>query len=122
MIGDMMRINRLVNGYTQERFAALLDVSAGSIWRWERGKALPPLRICIRLASMLCISLDELVGFETSALCNTLTQLNIIRHDGSIDEARIDVLNTLLDVVIAGREKLTSTDVENCATRPLLKS
>jgi DNA-binding XRE family transcriptional regulator len=105
MLGDNIRVYRLCAGYSQAAFAKLLGVSPSTIWLLEHRKKLPSLRLCVKLASMLGQTIDELLGLEPSAGNTALECLNMIRPDGSIDEERLGVLNTIIDAVIQHRRE-----------------
>ena len=51
-------------GMTQARLAELLDVDRRVYNRWERGAAVPQLDTVVRLAQVLQLSVDSLVGLE----------------------------------------------------------
>ena len=100
VMSDIIRVYRLTAGYTQAAFARLLGVSSSTIWCWEQRRKIPSMRYCIKLASMMCMSIDELLGYERSAYTQTLAVLNVIRSDGSIDEERAIIINTIIDAVV----------------------
>jgi len=99
MLGDIIRINRLANGYTVAYFAKQLGVTCSSVYQWETRKVTPSLGMCVKLARMLGVSLDELAEIKPSPVKNALTQLRVIRPDGSIDKKRIEIINTILEAV-----------------------
>jgi transcriptional regulator with XRE-family HTH domain len=103
MICDIIRIYRLTAGYTQKAFAKLLAVSTSTVWKWERNRKIPSLQHCVKLASIMGMSIDALLGYERSAYPEALATLNLIRPDGSIDEARAMIVNTIADAVIMYR-------------------
>ncbi|MDU2265222.1 helix-turn-helix transcriptional regulator [Clostridium celatum] len=53
-----LRINKLMS---QEKLAEHLDVSSGTIGRWEKGQNLPSLFYLASMTKVFNISLDELV-------------------------------------------------------------
>ena len=59
-----LRQARTTRKMTQTRLAELLKVDRRVYNRWERGGALPLLDTVVRIAQVLQISLDELVGLE----------------------------------------------------------
>jgi transcriptional regulator with XRE-family HTH domain len=58
---------RRAAGLSQERLARLADVGTDAVRKWERGKRTPSLKMAIKLARTLGVSLDDLAGFETPA-------------------------------------------------------
>ena len=99
MIGDFIRVNRIANGYTVNYFAQIMGASPSSIWLWERHRVIPSLRMLKKLARIFGVSIDELVGRQPSPSLQALSNLKVIRVDGSIDESRIQKLNTLLQII-----------------------
>jgi len=57
-----LRETRSARGLTQARLAELLEVSPRVYNRWERGAAVPRLDTLVKVAEILEVSLDELVG------------------------------------------------------------
>ena len=57
-----LRDTRSARGLTQARLAELLAVSPRVYNRWERGAAIPRLDTLVKIAEILEVSLDELVG------------------------------------------------------------
>ena len=66
--GERLREARSLRGLTQARLAEMLGISPRVYNRWERGAAVPRLDTVVRVAEILDVSLDELVGLkETDA-------------------------------------------------------
>ena len=57
-----LRLLRESRQLTQVRLAELIEVDARAYNRWERGTIAPQLDTLIRIADVLQVSLDELVG------------------------------------------------------------
>jgi len=53
---------------TQVQLAEMLNYSDKAVSKWERGEAIPDLRVLIRLSEIYGVTLDELVGTETPAV------------------------------------------------------
>ena len=53
---------------TQVQLAEMLNYSDKAVSKWERGEAIPDLRVLIRLSQIYGVTLDELVGAETPAV------------------------------------------------------
>ena len=49
-VGLRLKVARKELGWRPERMAAELDVSARTLYRWERGEATPPLEALMRVA------------------------------------------------------------------------
>lgn len=61
-----MNLKRLRNQhqYTQEMLAEELDVSRQVIAKWERGDSTPDLNLCVKLAKLYNVTLDNLVNYN----------------------------------------------------------
>lgn len=61
-----MNLKRLRNQhqYTQEMLAEELDVSRQVIAKWERGESTPDLALCVKLADLYGVTLDNLVNYN----------------------------------------------------------
>lgn len=59
---ERLRMLRTERGLTQTRLAELLGMPARSYNRWERGGHVPHLEMAVKIADLLQVSLDELVG------------------------------------------------------------
>lgn len=57
-----LRLLREARQLTQVRLAELIEVDARAYNRWERGTIAPQLDTLIKIADVLQVSLDELVG------------------------------------------------------------
>lgn len=66
VIGEYIRKYRKERGMTQQQLADSLFVSAKTISRWELGNGLPDIEELPRIAALLNISIDRLVGNESS--------------------------------------------------------
>jgi transcriptional regulator with XRE-family HTH domain len=61
-----LREARLARKMTQARLAELLEVDTRVYHRWERGGALPQLDAVARIAQVLQISADSLLGLDAA--------------------------------------------------------
>jgi transcriptional regulator with XRE-family HTH domain len=61
-----LREARTARKMTQARLAELLEVDRRVYHRWERGGALPQLDAVVRIAQVLQISADTLLGLDTA--------------------------------------------------------
>ncbi len=66
IVGKHIREYRVKKNLTQKQLAEMLYVSDRTISRWELGKGLPDIDELPRLARLLGISIDELVGEHIS--------------------------------------------------------
>ena len=61
-----MNLKRLRNQhqYTQEMLAEELDVSRQVIAKWERGDSTPDIKLCVKLADLYGVTIDNLVNYN----------------------------------------------------------
>lgn len=61
-IGQFIAEQRKILGKTQEQFAAMFGVSNRSVSRWETGATLPDLSLLVEIATVLDVSIHELLN------------------------------------------------------------
>ena len=61
---DAIRKAREKAGISQNRLGKLANVPNRNISYWESGKGDPPISACIKIAKVLGITIDELVGVK----------------------------------------------------------
>lgn len=59
---ERLKSSREARKMTQVRFCELLDISPRVYCRWEKGDNVPHLDTIIKIANILQVSMDELVG------------------------------------------------------------
>ncbi len=62
VFSERLKALREARGLTQTRLAEIIDVQPRAYNRWERGHISPQLETLLKLADVLQVSLDELVG------------------------------------------------------------
>lgn len=62
VIGKSIKLNRVEQGLSQEKLAKLIGVTHASISYWENGVNIPNVNDCWKIADVLGISIDELIG------------------------------------------------------------
>ncbi len=75
VLTENLRKLRLARGYTQERLAEELGVSAQAVSRWECGSTLPDVLILPELARLYGITIDDLYREEVNAYPNYAQRL-----------------------------------------------
>lgn len=63
---DNLKYYRKKQGLTQSGLAQMIGYTEKSVSKWENGNALPPMDMCVRLAELFKISLDELMFEKTT--------------------------------------------------------
>lgn len=61
-IAESLKQNREERGMTPYKLAQVLGINHQNIYRWESGKTLPSIEMCVRIADYFGLSLDELIG------------------------------------------------------------
>ncbi len=61
-IGESMRFLREEKGYSLKKVEELTGIDNGNLSRYERNLNIPNIEICMQLAKLYCVSIDELVG------------------------------------------------------------
>lgn len=64
MRGDRLRTARELRGYTQSELSELLNLGEKEIWRYENGKSKPIGETVAKIAEMLKVSTDYLLGMS----------------------------------------------------------
>ncbi len=65
-IAKIIQESRRKKGYTQERLAELVGVSAPAVSKWETGASLPDITLLAPVARALGITVDQLLDFRAS--------------------------------------------------------
>lgn len=63
-IAESLRQNREERGLKPHELATALGISHQNIYRWESGKTLPGIVMCVKIADFYGISIDELIGHQ----------------------------------------------------------
>lgn len=64
-IANNIRYLRKKHNYSQDKLAELLGYkSFTTIQKWESGVSEPPLKVCVRLAELFGVDVDDLVGLD----------------------------------------------------------
>jgi transcriptional regulator with XRE-family HTH domain len=64
---ERLRNARSSRDLTQTRLAEILEISPRVYNRWERGSAIPKLDTVVKIAEILEVSIDELVGLKKTS-------------------------------------------------------
>lgn len=65
--GEILKEHRLARGKTLLEVESETGISNANLSRWECGKNLPNIDFCVQLADYYEITLDELVGRESTS-------------------------------------------------------
>ena len=82
---------RTKNNMTQEELAYQVGVSRQAVTKWETGESAPELSKLIRIAELFGLSVDKLLGRESTLYDTVITKLNDLSSDCSRSE-EIDIL------------------------------
>ncbi len=81
MINDNIKRYRKEKGYSQEEMAVKLHVVRQTVSKWENGRSVPDAEVLIRMAEVLDVSVNDLLGIEIERddvkdLTNELARVN----------------------------------------------
>lgn len=80
-IGKKLKEARLKAGFTQEEVGEKIQVSRQTISNWENEKSLPDIVSVIKLSSLYCVSLDELLKGDIKMLQHLEDSTNIVNSN-----------------------------------------
>lgn len=83
MLQDALKQLRKERGYSQKKFAELLNVTQGAVSQWEKGLTRPDTDMLTRIASEFGIAIDDLMSGEIRE-----TQKAIQRRQPTDDEIK----------------------------------
>ncbi len=63
-IGARIRLYREKRGMTKSEFAAQMNVSLQSVYRWEAGERIPDIMALMEIARSLGVNMDQLTGLK----------------------------------------------------------
>ena len=75
LFGKNIKYIRQSNGFSQQRFAGLFELSRASIGSYEEGRAEPKIETLIKIANHFNLTVDQLVRGNVDA--NSITQDHI---------------------------------------------
>jgi transcriptional regulator with XRE-family HTH domain len=84
-IGERLARFRKERGITQVEMAELLDVSQGNVSDYERGELRVHGELLARLAGILKVSADEILGLEKSAPARAPRDRRLLRRLQDVD-------------------------------------
>jgi len=72
VFGDNLRALRKSRGYTQEKFAEILDSNQANITAWETGSRIPTLSTIQKIAKTFHVPLSSLIGAKETGMQDDL--------------------------------------------------
>lgn len=79
-IGDKIKEQRLMKGWTQEHVATLLNVSRSAVSSWEVGRNYPDLETIVAISDLFDISLDRLLREDKEMTKNVTKKMKMNRY------------------------------------------
>ena len=76
-IGKVISDRRKALRLTQQMLAEKLNISFQAVSKWEKGTSCPDIELLPRLAAVLNISIDTLLGYPLQSITDTILR-NII--------------------------------------------
>lgn len=75
MLGERIRYFRKQIGLSQEEIAQKLHIVRQTVSKWEKGQSVPDADMLVKLASLFCISVNELLtDMETASKNNSVLE------------------------------------------------
>lgn len=81
---ERLKILRESRGYSHQKLAELLDIGFPQIWRYESGKNDPSSEVLSRMAKVLDVSADYLLGLTDDPTPSALSENNLSEHEHSV--------------------------------------
>lgn len=93
LLGNQIRKERKLKGYTLEQLAEKLEVSTTFIGQIERAKGIPSLATLVKIANVLEVSIDSLVFGDLNNKSGTTYFINaVLELTGSFTQKEKDLL------------------------------
>lgn len=100
--GNNLKRFRSEKGFSQEAFAAKIGVHVTNLSKYERNKSVPSLEIAEKMASVLDMSLDELVyGQQNEKARHQLSDNELLSLFNKTQQLSDDQKKTVKDVLSA---------------------
>ena len=114
ILGNKLYQLRKRSGISQEELAEKLNVSRQAISKWERGEALPDTDNLISISKLYGVSLDELVGNDTSfERDKTSTSTNTAEKENiSYDKDTVDINISDDEISLRAEDKEDSVKID----------
>lgn len=99
-LGKNIKKFRTLKGFSQEQLANKVGLSRQTITNWENGYREPDLDKAFKLAEILDVSLEDLLGKEkTTKVASEIVEYNRKKLQTRFAERKIDVLHRELDIL-----------------------
>lgn len=86
-LGKRIMENRKRLGWTQDRLAEQIGVSAQAVSKWENDQSCPDISLLPKLAELFGITVDELLGHKTEKVY----EAEVVREDEKDDDKGITI-------------------------------
>jgi len=96
---ENLRKQRMEKGFTQEKLADYLGVSAQAVSRWENGSSYPDVSLLPGLAILLEVSVDSLLGMEKIRKAENLDAIFSSVHHMEADGRCEDAIQALREAL-----------------------
>lgn len=68
MVSENLVYIRKMRGFSQEELAEKVGISRQTLSKYETGGSIPDVTVCARIASVLDVTVDDIVNFDQTAL------------------------------------------------------
>lgn len=97
LLSQNIKANRKRLGMTQEQLAEVLNVSVGTVSKWENGSSAPDIEMIVELADFFQESVDVLLGYQWRhrSAGQTVEYLRTLRMEHQYEEGRTEIRKAL---------------------------
>lgn len=90
LLSQNIKANRKRLGLTQEQLAEAMNVSVGTVSKWENGSSVPDIQMIVNLADFFQESVDTLLGYQWrhSSAARTAEYLRTLKMERRYEEGR----------------------------------
>lgn len=97
LLSQNIKADRKRLGMTQEQLAEVLNVSVGTVSKWESGSSVPDIEMIVELADFFQESVDVLLGYQWRhrSAGQTVEYLRTLRMEHQYEEGKAEIRKAL---------------------------
>ena len=97
---ERLKLYRKKAGLSQEQFASTLNVKQYNVSDYEVGRSEPSIQLLVKIAKVLNVSIDELLGNENAPLSLEGKEKKLLEEiDNLPEEDRIKAVDLALQII-----------------------
>lgn len=117
--GESLVAIRMAKGISRKDFAELLQIPYTTLRNYETDQREPGHKLLIRMATLLSVSVDELIGYQPQ---NKTAPPTLNEADSEADPLRSTLLHNFDQLNREGQEKLVDTSDDMVSSGKYIKS